>query len=175
MSDDKNDDFEKIQKELNEIKEKEKKLKNELRIAKENENIKKYEKFKDSNDLNKQVKILDEIEDDLKIPKEKNVKNIDNIISKKTIPKREKSVNDSDDDDDDDDNNNNNNNNNNKIKPKFKKYKVDYSELNQSVIGKNAITFLGKKHQKIAQEYLSKFAGNDNLYIHQNIYEVFAW
>jgi hypothetical protein len=34
------------------------------------------EKFKDSDDLNKQVKILDEIEDDLKIPKEKNAKDI---------------------------------------------------------------------------------------------------
>jgi hypothetical protein len=78
MSDDKNDDIEKIQKDLNEIKEKEKKLKNELKIAKENEkneNIKKkYEMFKETDDLNKQVKILDEIEDDLKIPKEKILK-----------------------------------------------------------------------------------------------------
>jgi hypothetical protein len=106
------------------------------------------------------VKILDEIEDDLKIPKEKNVKKIDNIINKKTIHKREKSVNDNDDDDDDD-----------KIKPRFKEYKIDYNELNQSIIGKNAITFLEKKQRKIAQEYLSKFAGNDNLYIHENIYE----
>jgi hypothetical protein len=63
------------------------------------------------------------------------------------------------------------NRNNNKIKLKFKEYKVDYDELNQSVISKNTITFLEKKQQKIAQEYLSKFAGNDNLYIHQNIYE----
>jgi hypothetical protein len=137
-SDNKNDDIEKIQKQLNEIKEKEKKLKNELKIAKENEkneNIKKkYEKFKDSDDLNIQVKILDEIEDDLKILKEKNVKNIDNIINKITIRKREKSVNDSDDNDDND-----------KIKPRFKEYKIEYNELNQTVIGKNAITFLEKK------------------------------
>jgi uncharacterized protein (UPF0147 family) len=75
MSDDKNDDIEKMQKELNEIKEKEKKLKNELKIAKENEENesikKKYEKFKVSDDSNKQVKILDEIENDFEIPKEK--------------------------------------------------------------------------------------------------------
>jgi hypothetical protein len=38
--DNKNDDIEKIQKELNEIKEKEKKLKNELKIEKENEKMK---------------------------------------------------------------------------------------------------------------------------------------
>jgi hypothetical protein len=76
MSDDKNDDIEKLQKELNEIKGKEKKLKNELKIAKENENIKKYEKFKDSDDLNNKIKILDEIEDNLEIPKDKNAKSI---------------------------------------------------------------------------------------------------
>jgi predicted transcriptional regulator len=35
MSDDKNDDIEKIQRELNEIKEKEKKLKNDLKFVKE--------------------------------------------------------------------------------------------------------------------------------------------
>jgi hypothetical protein len=61
MRDYKNNDIEKIQKELNEIKEKEKKLKNDLKIAKENENIKKYEKFKGSDDLNIKVKILDEL------------------------------------------------------------------------------------------------------------------
>jgi hypothetical protein len=38
MSDNKNYDIEKLQKELNEIKEKEKKLKNGLKIARENEN-----------------------------------------------------------------------------------------------------------------------------------------
>jgi hypothetical protein len=102
--------------------------------------------------------MLDEIEDDLDISKDKNAKNIDNIINKKTISKTEKSDNNSDDNDD-------------KIKPKFKEYKIDHNELNQSVIGKNAITFLEKKQQKIAWEYLSKFAGNDNLYIHPNIYE----
>jgi hypothetical protein len=40
MSDDKNDDIEKIQKELDEIKEKEKKLRNDLKIAKENKKMK---------------------------------------------------------------------------------------------------------------------------------------
>jgi hypothetical protein len=137
-----------------------------LKIAKENEkneNIeKKFKIFKENEDLNEQVKILDEIEDDLDIPKSKNVRNIDIVINKKIIRKREKSDYDNDDNDD---------NYDDKLKPKFKEYKVDYDELNQSVIGKNAITFLEKKQQKIAQEYLSKFAGNDNLYIHQNIYE----
>jgi hypothetical protein len=51
-----------------------------LKIAKENEkneNIKKkYEKFKESDDFNKQVKIFDEIEDDLEIPKEKTLKTL---------------------------------------------------------------------------------------------------
>jgi hypothetical protein len=68
----------------------------------------------------------------LDIPKEKYFKIIDNIINKKTIRKREKSVNDTDDNDD-------------KIKPKFKEHKIDYNELNQFVIGKNAVTFLEKK------------------------------
>jgi hypothetical protein len=140
-----------------------------LKIAKENEkneNIKKkYEKFKDSDDLNKEVKILDEIEDDLKIFKEKNAKNIDNIINKKRIRKSENSDNDSDNNSDDYDDHDY------KIKSKRKEYKINYYELNQSVIGKKDITFLEKKQQKIAQEYLSKFAGNDNLYIHENIYE----
>jgi hypothetical protein len=64
-----------------------------------------------------------------------------------------------------------NDNNDDKIKPKFKEYKVDYNELHQSMIGKNSITFLEKKQKKIVQEYLVKFAGNDNISIHQNIYE----
>jgi hypothetical protein len=54
---------------------------------------------------------------------------------------------------------------------KGEKSNSDNNEHNQAVICKNAITFLEKKQQKIVQEYLSKFAGNDNLYIHQNIYE----
>jgi hypothetical protein len=41
MSNEENNEIKKIQKELNEIKGKENKLKNELKIAKENENIKK--------------------------------------------------------------------------------------------------------------------------------------
>jgi hypothetical protein len=64
-----------------------------------------------------------------------------------------------------------NDDNDDKIKSKFKEYQIDYNELNQSLIGKNAITFLEKKQQKISQEYLFEFAGNDNFYIHQNIYE----
>jgi hypothetical protein len=76
----------------------------------------------------------------LNIPKYKNEKFIDNIINKKTIRNREKSVNDNDDNDDDDD----------KIKLRFKEYKIDYNELNQSVIGKNTVSFLEKKQQKIA-------------------------
>jgi hypothetical protein len=72
----------------------------------------------------------------LKIPKEKNAKKIDNIINKKTIRKREKSVNDNDDNDDDD--------NDDKIKQKFKECKIDYNEFNQAAIRKN-ITFLEKK------------------------------
>jgi hypothetical protein len=124
MSDDKNNNIEKIQKKLNEIKEKEKKLKKDLKIAKENEkneNIKKiYEKFKD----------------DLDIPKEKNAKNIDNIINKKIIRKGEKSDNDIIDCNDNDNDN---------IKQKLKEYKTDYKELNQTVIGKDAMTFLEKK------------------------------
>jgi hypothetical protein len=72
----------------------------------------------------------------LEIPKEKNGKNINYIINKKTMCKIEKSD------------------------------KVDYNELNQSVIGKNDITFLEKNQQKITQEYLSKFTENNNLYIH---------
>jgi hypothetical protein len=82
-------------------------------------------------------------------------KNIDNIINKKIIHKKEKS-----------DNNEDYNDNDDKIKPKFKEYKIDYNELNQTIIDINAVTFLEKKQQKIAREYLFKFAGNDNLYIY---------
>jgi hypothetical protein len=72
----------------------------------------------------------------LEIPKIKKAKNIDNIINKKTISKREKSDNDIDSNDDNDDE---------KLKPKFKEYKVDYDELNQSVVGKNTTTFFLEK------------------------------
>jgi hypothetical protein len=123
--------------------------KKDLKITKENENNenikKKYEKFNDSYDLNKQVKVLYKIENDLDISKTKNDKIIANIINNKIIRKREKSDNDDDDDDND-----------NKIKPEFKEFKVDYDDLNQSVIGKNAMTFLEKKQQKIYRNiYLS--------------------
>jgi hypothetical protein len=59
--------------------------------------------------------------------------------------------------------------NDEKIKKKFKEYKVYYNKLNQK--SKNSLTLIEKKQQKITQEYLFKFVGNDNLYIHQNIYE----
>jgi hypothetical protein len=69
----------------------------------------------------------------LEIPNDINCKINDNIINNKIIGKREKSDNDSESNDDDN------------LKPRFKEYKIDNNELNQSVIGKNAITFLKKK------------------------------
>jgi hypothetical protein len=75
------------------MKEKEKKLKKKLKKTKENkkneEIKKKIEKFKDSDDLNKQIKIHYEIEDDLDIPNNNiNAKNIDNIINSKKTEKK---------------------------------------------------------------------------------------
>jgi hypothetical protein len=90
----------------------------------------------------------------LDIPKDKNAKNIDNIINKKRIHKREKSYNDSGSNDENDDNSDDRDDY--KIKPKFKEYKIDYNELNQTAIGKNAITFLKKNNKKLLRNiYLS--------------------